>query len=243
MFHYFYYPLPFFLNSIFSLFLIVFLGLITPYIIILANKNEDYKKKKFFIIYEKAISILLILHIILTLINLPLINFILNLFIGVIGIAIIYGICHILDKNNIAIDKSIMSKIYYTIGKIFFYIEKMIKTIFSPIIVPIAIPICILIFIFYKMNYNIDLQSFLEKIINNINSEYMPILLSIAIILAAIFCLFFILIFVVIMINSMIAIINQKLDKINKNIENNKSAFSSELETTKKDNNDNDYII
>ena len=239
MFNYFYYsyyyPLPFFLNSIFSLFLIVFLGLITPYIIILANKNEDYKKKKFFIIYEKAISILLILHIILTLINFLLMNFILNLFIGVIGIAIIYGICYFLDKNNIAIDKSIMSKIHYTIRKIFFYVEKMIKIII-PIIVPIAIPICILIFIFYEINYNIDLQSFLESINNNINSEYMPILV-------AIFCLVFILIFLAIMINSMIVIINQKLNKIIKNNENNKSAFSSEVETTKKYNKDNDYII
>lgn len=42
------------------------------------------------------------------------------------------------------------------------------------------------------------------------------------------------------MINSMVIIINSKLNKI---IKNNKSNSSNELENTKKDSNDKDYII
>ena len=42
------------------------------------------------------------------------------------------------------------------------------------------------------------------------------------------------------MINSMVIIINSKLNKI---IKNNKNNSSNELETTKKDNEDKDYII
>lgn len=49
-----YYPLQFFFKPIFSLILIICLGIITPYIIILANKDIDYKNKKIFIIYEKG---------------------------------------------------------------------------------------------------------------------------------------------------------------------------------------------
>lgn len=73
---------------------------------------------------KKAISILLMLHIILTLINFLIINFISKLIIGAVGIAIIYGICCILDKNNIVIyKKSYINKVFHTIGKIPYYIK------------------------------------------------------------------------------------------------------------------------
>ena len=240
-----YYPLQFFFKPIFSLALIICLGIITPYIIILANKDKDYKNKKIFIIYEKAISILLMLHIILTLINFLItsikltlitstnlilinpritlikfliINFISKLIIGAVGIAIIYGICCILDKNNIVIyKKSYINKVFHTIGKIPYYIKNIniIETII-PILAPIVIPICSLIYIFATINNSIDLQSFseiIDNIKNNNSSEYItPILLIIAIILVAIFCLFFILIFLVFMINSTVIIINSNLN-------------------------------
>ena len=131
MFDYFYYYPLSFLNPIFSLILIICLGIITPYIIILANKDKDYKNKKLFIIYEKAINILSFLHLALTLIFI-IISILayryglifLSLIIGAIGIAIIYGLCYILEKNNISIAKpninkiSIMKIILYSIAPI-----------------------------------------------------------------------------------------------------------------------------
>lgn len=250
------------------LFLMVILEFITPFIIRLANKNKDYRNKKIFIIYKKSISILFFLHMVLTLIiiligifNGDFIGSLIDtLIIGGVGFFIIYGIYYFLNKNNIDIDKSIankMSYVNYIIGKIFHYIKKIIKII-VPIIAPIIIPICILIFVFYivgnsiikyiDLQYLQSLSEIINKINDNIGSEYtiaillaIVILLVIAIILVAVFFLFFI--FLVIMINSMVAIINQKLNIINKNIKNNKSASSTKLETTKKYNNDNDYMI
>lgn len=223
MFDYFYYypllSLPLFLNPIFSLALIICLGIITPYIIILANKDIDYKNKKLFIIYEKAINILSFLHIALTLIFI-IISILaynryglifLSLIIVAIGIAIIYGLCYILEKNNIFITKPNINKIFYVIGEI---LEK-IFYIFCVILYAI-VPICLIglcVFIFVNSNYN-----------NNSESN---ILLIIALILLSIFLLLY---FLVIMINS----------KLNKIIKNNKNNSSNELETTKKDN---DYII
>lgn len=215
MFDYFYYypllSLPLFLNPIFSLALIICLGIITPYIIILANKDKDYKNKKLFIIYEKAINILSFLHIALTLIFIIISILAYNryglIFLGLIivaiGIAIIYGLCYILEKNNISIAKPNINKI--SIMKIILY--------------AIA-PICLIglsIFIFNDRDYI------------NINPE-LSILLIIALILLSIFLLLY---FLVIMINS----------KLNKIIKNNKSNSSNELENTKKDSNDKDYII
>ena len=189
------------------------------------------------------------LHIILTLINFLIINFISKLIIGAVGIAIIYRICCILDKNNIVIyKKSYINKVFHTIGKIPYYIKNIniIETII-PILAPIVIPICSLIYIFATINNSIDLQSFseiIDNIKNNNSSEYIaPMLLIIAIILVAIFCLFFILIFLVFMINSTVIIINSNLNKIIKNNENNESNSLAKLKTTKKDNNDNDYTI
>ena len=225
MFDYFYYypllSLPLFLNPIFSLALIICLGIITPYIIILANKDKDYKNKKLFIIYEKAINILSFLHIALTLIFI-IISILayryglifLSLIIVAVGIAIIYGIFYILEKNNIFITKPNINKIFYVIGEI---LEK-IFYIFCVILYAI-VPICLIglcVFIFVNSNYN-----------NNYESN---ILLIIALILLSIFLLLY---FLVIMINS----------KLNKIIKNNKNNSSNELETTKKDNNDNDYTI
>lgn len=225
MFDYFYYypllSLPLFLNPIFSLALIICLGIITPYIIILANKDKDYKNKKLFIIYEKAINILSFLHIALTLIFI-IINILayryglifLSLIIVAVGIAIIYGIFYILEKNNIFITKPNINKIFYVIGEI---LEK-IFYIFCVILYAI-VPICLIglcVFIFVNSNYN-----------NNSESN---ILLIIALILLSIFLLLY---FLVIMINS----------KLNKIIKNNKNNSSNELETTKKDNKDKDYII
>lgn len=225
MFDYFYYypllSLPLFLNPIFSLALIICLGIITPYIIILANKDKDYKNKKLFIIYEKAINILSFLHIALTLIFI-IISILayryglifLSLIIVAVGIAIIYGIFYILEKNNIFITKPNINKIFYVIGEI---LEK-IFYIFCVILYAI-VPICLIglcVFIFVNSNYN-----------NNSESN---ILLIIALILLSIFLLLY---FLVIMINS----------KLNKIIKNNKNNSSNELETTKKDNNDNDYTI
>lgn len=226
MFDYFYYypllSLPLFLNPIFSLALIICLGIITPYIIILANKDKDYKNKKLFIIYEKAINILSFLHIALTLIFI-IISILaynryglifLSLIIVAIGIAIIYGLCYILEKNNIFITKPNINKIFYVIGEI---LEK-IFYIFCVILYAI-VPICLIglcVFIFVNSNYN-----------NNSESN---ILLIIALILLSIFLLLY---FLVIMINS----------KLNKIIKNNKNNSSNELETTKKDNEDKDYII
>lgn len=228
MFDYFYYypllSLPLFLNPIFSLALIICLGIITPYIIILANKDKDYKNKKLFIIYEKAINILSFLHIALTLIFI-IISILayryglifLSLIIVAVGIAIIYGIFYILEKNNIFITKPNINKIFYVIGEI---LEK-IFYIFCVILYAI-VPICLIglcVFIFVNSNYN-----------NNSESN---ILLIIALILLSIFLLLY---FLVIMINS-------KLNKIIKNNENNKSNSSNEPKTTKKDNKDKDYII
>ena len=226
MFDYFYYypllSLPLFLNPIFSLALIICLGIITPYIIILANKDKDYKNKKLFIIYEKAINILSFLHIALTLIFI-IISILaynryglifLSLIIVAIGIAIIYGLCYILEKNNIFITKPNINKIFYVIGEI---LEK-IFYIFCVILYAI-VPICLIglcVFIFVNSNYN-----------NNSESN---ILLIIALILLSIFLLLY---FLVIMINS----------KLNKIIKNNKNNSSNELETTKKYNKDKDYII
>ena len=179
MFDYFYYyPFPLFLNPMFSLVLIICLGIITPYIIILANKDKDYKNKKLFIIYEKAINILSFLHTILTLIFI-IISILarryelifLSLIIGAVGIAIIYGICYILEKNNISIVKPNINKI--SIMKIILY--------------AIA-PICLIglcIFIFNDTDY-FD------------NSE-LSILLIIALILLSIFLLLY---FSAIIINS-----------------------------------------
>ena len=248
MFDYFYYypllSLPLFLNPIFSLALIICLGIITPYIIILANKDKDYKNKKLFIIYEKAINILSFLHIALTLIFI-IISILaynryglifLSLIIVAIGIAIIYGLCYILEKNNIFITKPNINKIFYVIGeileKIFYIFCVILKSlvlvyiltlekifyIFCVILYAI-VPICLIglcVFIFVNSNYN-----------NNSESN---ILLIIALILLSIFLLLY---FLVIMINS----------KLNKIIKNNKNNSSNELETTKKDNKDNDYII
>lgn len=224
MFDYFYYypllSLPLFLNPIFSLALIICLGIITPYIIILANKDKDYKNKKLFIIYEKAINILSFLHIALTLIFI-IISILayryglifLSLIIVAVGIAIIYGIFYILEKNNIFITKPNINKIFYVIGEI---LEK-IFYIFCVILYAI-VPICLIglcVFIFVNSNYN--------------NSES-NILLIIALILLSIFLLLY---FLVIMINS----------KLNKIIKNNKNNSLNELETTKKGNKDKDYII
>ena len=225
MFDYFYYypllSLPLFLNPIFSLALIICLGIITPYIIILANKDKDYKNKKLFIIYEKAINILSFLHIALTLIFI-IISILayryglifLSLIIGGVGIAIIYGICYILEKNNIFITKPNINKIFYVIGEI---LEK-IFYIFCVILYAI-VPICLIglcVFIFVNSDY--------------FNNSELSILLIIALILLSIFLLLY---FLVIMINS----------KLNKIIKNNKNNSSNELETTKKDNKDKDYII
>ena len=210
MFDYFYYyPLPLFLNPIFSLALIICLGIITPYIIILANKDKDYKNKKLFIIYEKAINILSFLHIALTLIFI-IISILayryglifLSLIIVAVGIAIIYGLCYILEKNNISIAKPNINKI--SIMKIILYA---------------IVPICLIglsIFIFNDTDY--------------FNNSELSILLIIALILLSIFLLLY---FSAIIINS----------KLNKIIKNNKNNSLNELETTKKDNEDKDYII
>ena len=153
-----------FLNPIFSLALIICLGIIIPY--------KDYKNKKLFIIYEKAINILSFLHIALTLIFI-IISILeyryelifLSLIIGAVGIAIIYGICYILEKNNISIAKPNIKKILYAIVHI------------------CLIGLCV--FIFVNSNYN-----------NNSESN---ILLIIALILLSIFLLLY---FLVIIINS-----------------------------------------
>lgn len=191
MFDYFYYypllSLPLFLNPIFSLALIICLGIITPYIIILANKDKDYKNKKLFIIYEKAINILSFLHIALTLIFI-IISILayryglifLSLIIVAVGIAIIYGICYILEKNNISIAKPNINKI-------------------SIIILYAIVPICLIglsIFIFNDTDY--------------FNNSELSILLIIALILLSIFLLLY---FLVIMINSKL----NKIIKNNKN--------------------------
>lgn len=190
MFDYFYYyPLPLFLNPIFSLALIICLGIITPYIIILANKDKDYKNKKLFIIYEKAINILSFLHIALTLIFI-IISILayryglifLSLIIGGVGIAIIYGICYILEKNNISIIKPNINKI--SIMKIILYA---------------MVPICLIglsIFIFNDTDY--------------FNNSELSILLIIALILLSIFLLLY---FSAIIINSKL----NKIIKNNKN--------------------------
>lgn len=157
-----------FLNPIFSLALIICLGIIIPY--------KDYKNKKLFIIYEKAINILSFLHIALTLIFI-IISILeyryglifLSLIIGAVGIAIIYGICYILEKNNISIAKPNINKI-------------------SIIILYAIVPICLIglcVFIFVNSNYN-----------NNSESN---ILLIIALILLSIFLLLY---FLAIIINS-----------------------------------------
>mgnify|MGYP004545492909 CR=1 FL=1 len=179
MFDYFYYyPFPLFLNPMFSLVLIVILAIITPYIIILANKDKDYKNKKLFIVYEKAINILSFLHTILTLIFI-IISILayryglifLSLIIGGVGIAIIYGICYILEKNNISIVKPNINKI------------SMMKIILYAIA-----PICLIglsIFIFNNRDFDINPE--------------LSILLIIALVLLSIFLLLY---FSAIIINS-----------------------------------------
>lgn len=173
-----YYSLSLFLNPIFSLALIICIGIITPYIIILANKDKDYKNKKLFIIYEKVINILSFLHIALTLIFI-IISILayryglifLSLIIGGVGIAIIYGICYILEKNNIYIAKPNINKI--SIIKIILYA---------------IVPICLIglsIFIFNDTDY--------------FNNPELSILLIIALILLSIFLLLY---FSAIIINS-----------------------------------------
>ena len=232
MFDYFYYsyyyPLPFFLNPIFSFALIICLGIITPYIIILANKDKDYKNKKLFIIYEKAINILSFLHLALTLIFI-IISILahryglifLSLIIGAIGIAIIYGLCYILEKNNISIAKPNINKIFYVIGQI---LEKIFDI--CVIILYAIVPICLIglcIYIFNNNNYY-DYSA---------NSEYMFIFKLLLIIIVVLLSIFLLLYFSAIIINS----------KLNKIIKNNKNNSSPELETNKKGNNNNDYNI
>lgn len=208
MFDYFYYyPLPLFLNPIFSLVLIICLGIITPYIIILANKDKDYKSKKPFIIYEKAINILSFLHTILTLTLIFIIISILahrygliflSLIIGAVGIAIIYGICYILEKNNISIVKPNINKI--SIMKIILY--------------AIA-PICL-----------IGLCIFIVNDTNYFDNSELSILLIIALILLSIFLLLYFL----------VIIINSKLNKMIKNNESNSSSEPKTIKKDNKDN-------
>ena len=218
MFDYFYYyQLPLFLNPIFSLVLIICLGIITPYIIILANKDKDYKNKKLFIIYEKAINILSFLHLALTLIFIiiSILAYIyglifLSLIIGAIGIAIIYGLCYILEKNNISIAKP------------------NIKWIIR-IILYIIIPICII---------SLLIASFSELVSGYLNSIS---IVTVLVLLSISFLLFYFL--AISKLDKNFISINSKLDKDDKNTKNSKRNSSSEVETTKEDNNDNDYMI
>lgn len=231
LFNYNYYDLLLFLTLIlfslllFNFFLIIILGIITPFIIKLANKDKDYKSKIFFIIYKKAISILFFLHIVLTSISILIsifrvyfeayfIIFIITLIIGVVGIAIIYGICYFLDKNNI--DKPNIKKIINMIIRIIFYI-----------IIPIGIIALLTIFL-YSIFRDFHL-------IINLGNSISLLIITVFVLLSISFLLFYFL--AISKLYKNFISINSKLNK------DNKSAFSSELETTKKDNNDNDYTI
>lgn len=235
LFNYNYYDLLLFLTLIlfslllFNFFLIIILGIITPFIIKLANKDKDYKDKIFFIIYKKAISLLFFLDIVLTSISILisiLINifrvyfeayfiiFIITLIIGVVGIAIIYGICYFLDKNNI--DKPNIKKIINMVIRIIFYI-----------IIPIGIIALLTIFL-YSIFRDFHL-------IINLGNSISLLIITVFVLLSISFLLFYFL--AISKLDKNFISINSKLNK------DNKSAFSSEVETTKKDNNDNDYTI
>lgn len=231
LFNYNYYDLLLFLTLIlfslllFNFFLIIILGIITPFIIKLANKYKDYKDKIFFIIYKKAISILFFLHIVLTSISILIsifrvyfeayfIIFIITLIIGVVGIAIIYGICYFLDKNNI--DKPNIKKIINMIIRIIFYI-----------IIPIGIIALLTIFL-YSIFRDFHL-------IINLGNSISLLIITVFVLLSISFLLFYFL--AISKLDKNFISINSKLNK------DNKSAFSSEIETAKKDKNDNDYII
>lgn len=260
MFDYFYYGLPFFFKPIFSLILIICLGIITPYIIILADKDKDYKNKKIFIIYEKAISILLILHIVLILINsIRIINFISNLIIGAVGIAIIYGIFYILEKNNIFITKPNIKKYLKfekisVIGKIFIYICVFILSIlggmglweFIKRIFINFIEFTSPFFILYFEKTGINVESFWENISN---PEYMLILLIIAFVLVCIILLLFF-IFILLFLIFIISVSNNYIldkfynEKIRKKVKNNKDNFISKIfKKWKKDKSGDNYTI
>ena len=261
MFDYFYYGLLFFFKPIlFSLVLIICLGIITPYIIILANKDIDYKNKKIFIIYEKAISILLILHIVLTLINfIRIINFISNLIIGAVGIAIIYGIFYILEKNNIFITKPNIKKYLKfekisVIGKIFIYICVFILSILGGMGLWEFIKRIFINFIeftspFFNLYFEktgINVESFWENISN---PEYMLILLIIAFVLVCIILLLFFIFILLFLIFIASASNNYILDKfynekIRKKVKNNKDNFISKIfKKWKKDKSGDNYTI
>lgn len=248
MFDYFYYGLPFFFKPIlFSLVLIICLGIITPYIIILANKDKDYKNKKIFIIYEKSISILLMLHIILTLINI-LIRNIFNLIIGAVGIAIIYGIFYILEKNNIFITKPNIKKYLKfekisVIGKIFIYICVFILSIlggmglweFIKKIFIDFIEFTSLFFNLYFEKTGLNVKSFWENISN---PEYMLILLIIAFVLVCIILLLFFIFILLFLIFITSASNNYILDKFYKD-----NFISKIFKKWKKDKNGDNYTI
>lgn len=92
----------------FSFLLIILLGTYTLYLIKLVNKNSDYKNKNYFTLYEKAINILLVLHVLLSLIDCIIHEGVLGVFyliVGVIGVAIIYGLFYMLSKNSVSIAK------------------------------------------------------------------------------------------------------------------------------------------
>ena len=92
----------------FSFLLIILLGTYTLYLIKLVNKNSDYKNKNYFMLYEKAINILLVLHVLLSLIDCIINEGVLGVFyliVGVIGVAIIYGLFYMLSKNSVSIAK------------------------------------------------------------------------------------------------------------------------------------------
>lgn len=226
LFDYYYYEflIPIIFSILlFNFFLIIIIGIITPFIVKLANKDKDYKSKIFFIIYKKAISMLFFLDIVLISISI-LINIfrayfredfiIIDLIIGVVGIAIIYGICYFLDKNNI--DKPNIRKIINMIIRIIFYI-----------IIPIGIIALLTIFL-YSIFRDIPF-------IINLGNSISLLIITVFVLLSISFLLFYFL--SISKLDKNFISIKSKLNK------DNKSAFSSELETAKKDNNDNDYTI
>lgn len=89
----------------FSFLLIILLGTYTLYLIKLVNKNSDYKNKNYFTLYEKAINILLVLHVLLSLIDCIIHEGVFYLIVGIIGVAIIYGLFYMLSKNSVSIAK------------------------------------------------------------------------------------------------------------------------------------------
>lgn len=92
----------------FSFSLIILIGIYTLYLIKLVNKNSDYKNKNYFTLYEKAINILLVLHVLLSLIDCIIHECVLGVFyliVGVIGVTIIYGLFYMLSKNSVSIAK------------------------------------------------------------------------------------------------------------------------------------------